>query len=145
MNNIKILARHIAEILKGKPQITDNYITVSRSKKLTVTIDGRHTKSSVHSGFSFESQDNEGKTLNLGEVVLLQEEIALFMRALINKNITISALHNHWIYDDPKLYYLHFQSIDYPVEFARHVEHAFRSIEPDKRSKHINHPIIKIR
>lgn len=59
------------------------------------------------------------KALNLGDVILLQEEVADAVKFLYDHGITVSALHNHWILDEPHLMYAHVQAIMHPHRFAR--------------------------
>jgi len=79
--------------------------------------------------FSFEDMDCEGRTLNLGETVILQEEINPFITALREQGIIVTALHNHWLFEKPRLFYIHFESIDKPLAFARKVARAFEVFE----------------
>lgn len=39
------------------------------------------------------------------------------------------ALHNHWLFDSPRLMYIHFESIDFPLSFARKVAQALATLE----------------
>ncbi|EDU37409.1 hypothetical protein CLOSPO_03578 [Clostridium sporogenes ATCC 15579] len=85
--------------------------------------------------FSFESPDNQGRTLNLGETVILQEEINRFISILRENGILVTALHNHWLFDEPRLMYIHFESIDRPLNFARKVAEALKVLRGQKRIK----------
>ncbi|MFD1130665.1 DUF1259 domain-containing protein [Paenibacillus sp. PDC88] len=58
-----------------------------------------HSGLSLHSKWSFESLDNDGKALNLGEAALLQEEVYPFTWYLQRAGIIITSLHNHWLFD----------------------------------------------
>ncbi|WP_338083665.1 DUF1259 domain-containing protein [Bacillus mesophilus] len=80
----------------------------------------RRTRSPLSLPFalSFENPKN-GRTLNLGETVILQKEINPFISALRKRNILVTALHNHWLFDEPRLMYIHWEKIDNPFEFAR--------------------------
>ena len=82
---------------------------------------GRTSRSSLTRGmlFSFESMDAQGRTLNLGETVIMQDEINPFISALREQGILVTALHNHWLFDEPRLFYIHWESIDEPLAFAR--------------------------
>lgn len=87
--------------------------------------DSRKTKQGEpHAGFSFESLDVEGNALNLGEVVVLEEEIPKFTKRLVNKGFIISALHNHWLFTHPTILYIHFQSVEPPLAFAQKAAEA---------------------
>ena len=37
-----------------------------------------------------------------------------------------SALHNHWMMETPRLFYLHYASIEEPLSFARKVAEAYQ-------------------
>ncbi|GFN34531.1 DUF1259 domain-containing protein [Tepidimicrobium xylanilyticum] len=94
-------------------------------------IAGRPTRSPlvIAALFSFESMDSRGRTLNLGETVILQREINPFISALRERNIEVTALHNHWLFDKPRLFYIHFFSIEDPLSFARKVAEAFQVLK----------------
>ncbi|NEZ46181.1 DUF1259 domain-containing protein [Clostridium niameyense] len=113
-----------AEIL----DTSDNVCTVTFKRDIDAQILGRPTQSplALSALFSFESPDNQGRTLNLGETVILEEEINDFISILRRNGILITALHNHWLFDDPRLMYIHFESIDRPLNFARKVAEALQ-------------------
>jgi len=118
-----------AEILGAEILSTENNVcTVTFMRNLNAEILGRRTKSplALAALFSFESPDNNGRTLNLGETVILQNEINDFISALRARGILVTALHNHWLFEDPRLMYIHFESIDRPLDFARKVAEALR-------------------
>ncbi len=120
------LCQEFAKILGGSI-LSKNPCTVLRLRNIRAEILGRPSRSSLTRGalFSFESPDAQGMTLNLGETVILQEEINPFISALRRQDILVTALHNHWLFDEPRLFYIHFESIDEPLSFARKVAHAF--------------------
>lgn len=78
----------------------------------------------VPQAFSFESMDRQGRALCLGETVILQKEINPFVSRLRKHGIKVTAIHNHWLFDKPRLMYIHFESIDRPLQFARKVRDA---------------------
>ncbi|MCQ6281066.1 DUF1259 domain-containing protein [Bacillus sp. EB600] len=74
--------------------------------------------------FSFENMDREGNALCLGETVILQEEINPLISRLREFGIIVTALHNHWLFDKPRLMFIHFESIDRPLSFSAKVREA---------------------
>ncbi|MFI8710682.1 DUF1259 domain-containing protein [Brevibacillus brevis] len=74
--------------------------------------------------FSFEFVDQNGKALCLGETVILPEEINPFIPVLRHYDILVTALHNHWLFNNLGIMFIHFESIDEPVQFAYKVRHA---------------------
>lgn len=49
----------------------------------------------------------ERKFMVMGDLVLFQDEVNPVMSALLNNNIEVTALHNHFFYDTPKVYFMH--------------------------------------
>lgn len=48
------------------------------------------------------------------------------MGKLREQRIIVTAVHNHWLFDEPLLMYLHFESIDRSLSFASKVRNAMR-------------------
>jgi hypothetical protein len=51
-----------------------------------------------------------GKTapaMVMGDLVLLQDEVNPVMSALLDAGLGVTALHNHFLYDEPKVYFMH--------------------------------------
>ncbi|MEH7179159.1 DUF1259 domain-containing protein [Neobacillus vireti] len=126
MQNINTVCQEFGQILKETPKIHNGVCTVEIMRNLNVTIQGRPSRGELHAAISFESLDYEGNALNLGETVILDEEIPKFSAILIKNGIIISAIHNHWLYTKPNILYIHFQSVEPPLNFARKVAEAFK-------------------
>lgn len=124
MSNFRELCTEFGKILNGKAKLKNGVCSVSIDRNLYVTIQGRPSRGELKAGFSFESLDQEGRALNLGEVVLLEEEIQGFSKVLIQNGLRISALHNHWLFTHPVIMYIHFQSVDPPLQFAHKAAEA---------------------
>jgi hypothetical protein len=43
----------------------------------------------------------------MGDLVLLQEEVNPVMTALLDKGLDVTALHNHFFWDEPRMFYMH--------------------------------------
>ena len=128
MANVKASPRFIrlcnqfAAILGGEHEIDPGPVCfVSRATNLKATILGRRTTSPLvrYQLFSFESLDKSGRALCLGETALTQSQANRLIRNLQRNGITVTALHNHWLFENPRLMYIHWESIDDPVAFAR--------------------------
>lgn len=111
-----------AEILESTNDLC--VVTFLRDIQAEILSRPTHSPLALAALFSFESRDRQGRTLNLGETVILQEEINPFISALRSHGILVTALHNHWLFDCPRLMYIHFESIDFPLDFARKVADA---------------------
>ncbi|MGX9135019.1 DUF1259 domain-containing protein [Rummeliibacillus sp. JY-2-4R] len=131
MNNIHPdnLCEKFAEILGAAPSIVNGVCTATRSRtNIHPVVLGRRANSFmfVPQAYSFENLDENGKALCLGETVLLQEEANPFMARLREEGIIVTAFHNHWQFENPRLMYMHFESIEKPLTFAKKVRKALK-------------------
>jgi hypothetical protein len=74
--------------------------------------------------FDYQSPDINGNTLNTGEVPVRQREVNPFIDALRDAGLLVSALHTHWLFDRPRLMYVHFENVGDPIAFAEAVADA---------------------
>lgn len=128
MNNLKQLGDQFAQILNGKATMEKNGCSVSLKRIFNVHVQGRPSHSVLPVGISFESLDVNGNALNLGEITLLEQEIPNFTRSVLGQGLIVSALHNHWVFVQPNLMYIHIQSVEPPLSFARKVANAFTTL-----------------
>ncbi len=123
-----MLCYELANILKDNGKIKNNVCTVSSDRKnLNVKLLGNQ----LHTGnmYSFEQSTEPGKSLITGDIVLLENEVPYIVSSLYNQGITVSAIHNHWLGDQPHLIYVHFEALMEPRTFANKVAYILSSIE----------------
>ncbi len=41
------------------------------------------------------------------------------MTELRKRGLIVTAVHNHWLFDNPRLMYMHWENVGNPVQFAR--------------------------
>jgi hypothetical protein len=123
-NQPSSLCIEFARILDATPSVINGVCTATKSRSnLHPIVLGRRAESFmfVPQAFSFENIDGDGRALCLGETVILQEEINPFVSQLRKNGIIVTAIHNHWLFDEPRLMFIHFESIDEPLCFAEKV------------------------
>ncbi len=59
-----------------------------------------------------------------GDFILLANEVNPVIYALKRNGITITAVHNHMLYEFPRLFFLHFWAVDNPEKLAYGLKHA---------------------
>lgn len=112
--------QQLANIIGGDVITSSPACVVQRNRNINATILGRRTRSPLALPFALSFENNRnGKTLNLGETVILQREINPFLSALRSRGIIVTALHNHWLFDQPRLMYIHWENVGDPFVFAR--------------------------
>jgi hypothetical protein len=88
---------------------------------LRSTILGRKTRSPLvqMQMFSFEKLDKTGRALCLGETAVHQNQVNRLMSNLRRRGIKVTAVHNHWLKETPRIMYVHWEAVMNPVVFAR--------------------------
>ena len=64
----------------------------------------------------------DGSDVMMGDLVLLQEEVNPVMSALLDNGIDVTALHNHFFWDDPHVYFMHVHGMGKAADLARRVK-----------------------
>jgi hypothetical protein len=67
-------------------------------------------------GINLQMDGNTAATT--GDFVLLADEVNPVVKALTENGIIVTAIHNHMLYDDPRLFMLHFWSVNDPEKLA---------------------------
>jgi hypothetical protein len=65
-----------------------------------------------------------GLDVMMGDLVLTQDEVNPVMSALLDNGIEVTALHNHFLWDEPRMYYMHVHAHGKPADLARKVKPA---------------------
>src|SRR5215217_7007450 len=65
-----------------------------------------------------------GMNVMMGDLVLTQEEVNPVMSALLDNGLEATALHNHFFWDEPRMFFMHVHGHGTPAELARKVKPA---------------------
>lgn len=114
-----INCQRLANIIGGVVITATPVCVVQRLRDIKATILGRTTRSPLALPFALSFEGVLANTLNLGETVLLQEEVNPFMKELQKRGLIVTAVHNHWLFDNPRLMYMHWENVGDPTDFAR--------------------------
>jgi hypothetical protein len=69
-----------------------------------------------------------GMDVMMGDLVLTQEEVNPAMSALLENGVEVTALHNHFFWDEPRMFYMHVHGHGAPADLARKVKPALDMI-----------------
>lgn len=125
------LCQRLGNIVGGTASIVNGVCVVQRLRnELKLSILGRRSKSPLTIPFalSFESMDSKGRTLNLGETVILEREINPFITELRKRGIIVTAVHNHWLFQGTSFKYIHWENVGNPVTFAQNSTAAAKKV-----------------
>src|SRR5213596_2383168 len=65
-----------------------------------------------------------GMDVMMGDLVLTQDEVNPVMSALLDNGLDVTALHNHFLWDEPRVMYMHVHGHGKPMDLARKVKPA---------------------
>lgn len=117
--------QQLADIIGGVVVTATPVCVVQRLRNIDAKILGLRTRSPLSLPFALSFEENG---LNLGESVVLQKEINPFMTELRKRGLIVTAVHNHWLFDEPRLMYMHWENAgDDPFDFARKSFEAARA------------------
>lgn len=120
----------LARIVNGTPAVVNRTCLIQTLRSdLRPRILGRRSRSPLVLPvfFSIESSKGKKRTLNLGEAVLRQREVNRVMSGLRKRGIKVTALHNHWLFETPRLMYMHWEAAMEPARFLRASRAALRA------------------
>ena len=63
-----------------------------------------------------------GMDVMMGDLVLTQDEVNPVMSALLDNGIEVTALHNHFLWDEPRMFYMHVHAHGKAADLARQVK-----------------------
>ena len=69
-----------------------------------------------------------GGTMVMGDTVLLEDEVNPAMSAALDAGLEVTALHNHFFFDQPKVYFMHIGGMGDTARMARAVKSVYDRI-----------------
>jgi hypothetical protein len=65
-----------------------------------------------------------GHDVLMGDLVLTQDEVNPVMSALLEHGLDVTALHNHFFWDEPRVFYMHVHGHGDAIELAKNIKPA---------------------
>lgn len=92
---------------------------------LKVTIDGIATPTPFgFGGWVAMTKGSRGEDVMMGDLVLLEDEVNPVMSALLDNGLEVTALHNHFFFENPRVFYMHVHGHGKAGDLARMVKPA---------------------
>ena len=90
---------------------------------LKMTIQGFSTPTPFgFGGWIALTKASDGADVMMGDLVLLQDEVNPVLSALLDNGIDVTALHNHFFWDEPHVFYMHVHGLGKAGDLARRVK-----------------------
>src|SRR6266705_1997716 len=74
-----------------------------------------------------------GTDVMMGDLVLTADEVNPVMSALLDNGLDVTALHNHFLWDEPRMFYMHVHGHGSAADLARKVKPAIDLIGKGSR------------
>jgi hypothetical protein len=92
---------------------------------LSVTVANIKTPTSFgFGGWVAMSKGSGDMNVLMGDLVLTQEEVNPVMSALLDNGLEVTALHNHFFWDEPRVFYMHVHGHGTPADLAKKLKPA---------------------
>jgi len=96
---------------------------------VSVTVQGVKTPTPFgFGGWVAMTKGTGGHEVLMGDLVLTQDEVNPVMSALLDNGIEVTALHNHFFWDEPRMYYMHVHGMGTAAELATKLKPALTMI-----------------
>jgi hypothetical protein len=103
-------------------------VNIPRSD-LKVSVDGIATPTPFgFGGWIALTKGNGGMDVMMGDLVLTEREVNPVMSALLENGLEVTALHNHFFFDSPRIFYMHVHGRGKASELATKVQPALALI-----------------
>ena len=97
---------------------------------LKVTIAGRPAPTPFgFGGWVALTHGSEGHDVMMGDLVLTEDQVNPVMSALLDRGLEVTALHNHFFHEQPRVYFMHVHGMGTPADLAARLKPALAIID----------------
>ena len=79
-------------------------------------------------GWFAMTKGDGGEDIVMGDLVLTQDEVNPVMTALLDHGLEVTALHNHFFWDEPRVFFMHIHGHGKAVDLANQIQPALNLI-----------------
>ena len=122
--------QQVLSTLGKQGDFKDNVLKVNIPRNdVKVTVAGIATPTPFgFGGWVAMAKGDGGHQVLMGDLVLLQDEVNPVMSALLENGFDVTALHNHFFWDEPRMYYMHVHGHGTAAELAQKLKPALALI-----------------
>jgi hypothetical protein len=115
----------VAKILGFPGQMEDGAFVVRFGRSdIKVSVDGEPMPTALGFGGWIAWKDMGKDAMVMGDLVLLEKEVNPVISALEEANIQVTALHNHFFYEQPRIMFMHVGGMGDPLKMAQGIKNA---------------------
>jgi len=122
--------QQVLSTLGKQGDFKDNVLKVNIPRNdVKVTVAGVATPTPFgFGGWVAMTKGDGGHQVLMGDLVLLQDEVNPVMSALLDNGLDVTALHNHFFWDEPRMFYMHVHGQGTAAELAQKLKQALALI-----------------
>jgi len=136
-------AQRIGQLTGLPVEVADGVAKVSRPRgDIAAVVDGRPLKpfQGLTSWAAFQTSGTT--TIVMGDIVLLEPEVNPALSAALANGLEVTALHNHFFYDQPRVYFMHIEGSGDEEKLARAVRAVFDAQAAAPKDDHFAGPVV---
>ena len=116
----------VLDALKRPGDFKDGVLKINIPRAdLAVTIGGRPAPTPFgFGGWIALTKGTGGQDVLMGDLVLTEDEVNPIMSALLTNGLDVTALHNHFFREQPRIFYMHVHGMGTAAELTAHVRPA---------------------
>src|SRR5882762_11728240 len=123
--------------LKGKLNEKEGVYKVTWPRNdVKIAVDGWTMPPFMGLGTWAAFQGSNDKAMMMGDTVLFEDEVNTAMSAALDNGLSVTALHNHFFFDEPKVYFMHIGGEGDQVTLAK----GFRAVLDAIKQVRTAHP-----
>jgi Domain of Unknown Function (DUF1259) len=122
--------------LKGKLNEKENAYKISFPRDdVKVTVDGWTMPPFMGLGTWASFTESNANTMVMGDTVLFEDEVNAAMSAALDNGLQVTALHNHFFFDRPKVFFMHIEGEGSAEQLATAVRKVYDAVKQLRAAK----------
>lgn len=123
-------AKKIDAILGKEGKVKNGVIQYGIPRKEPIRVNGVEIPPFMGLATAINFQPGKEKTVTTGDFVLIDKEIQPVTQALRENGIEVTALHNHLVSEEPRLFFMHFWGAGPSTKLAEGLKNALDKMAP---------------
>ncbi len=130
--------QEVLSILGKKGDYKEHVLKINIPRNdLKVTVAGVQTPTPFgFGGWVAMTKGDHDMDVTMGDLVLLEDEVNPVMSALLDHGLEVTALHNHFFWENPRIFYMHVHGHGKAAELAQQLKPALDLIGQTRATPH---------
>ena len=126
---IREMTAILAKVLGAEVEVSGTLFLAKKTRKLVIKSENSEFSFKMDCDISFKATQQSGITINHAEILLLPQELPIFLSALINHADPLPSNYSQRLVMEPNVYCLYLESRELPETFAERLATALKTID----------------